>query len=166
MLAIGLIILGVVSVIIYHPQNFTAVIAVALFAGTYLSRKQAIAVPLGLFIIKDMFIGFHALIFFTWGSIVVIALMGMRMRSKRNFKSIALTSLGAAVFYYIITNFGVWLFYSTYPKSLLGLAECYIVAIPYFRGTLVSTILYTALLFGIYEYAALKLKNTRLANVL
>jgi hypothetical protein len=41
------------------------------------------------------------------------------------------------------------LFYgSTYSRDLSGLAACYAAAIPFFRHTLESDLLYTAVLFG------------------
>ncbi len=166
MLAIGLVVIGVFSRFIFHFENFTPVLAIALFAGAYLPKRQAVAVPLALFIIADAMIGFHALIAFTWGSMVLVAVIGMSLKNKKSWKNTAVGAFLSAVVFYVITNFGVWLFYNTYPKSLTGLMECYIMALPYFRNSLVSTFLYSFVLFGGYELLTARLKNTRFASIL
>ncbi|MBZ0165814.1 MAG: hypothetical protein K8I00_03335 [Candidatus Omnitrophica bacterium] len=165
MLAILLIALGVLSRFLIHIPNFTPVLAIALFAGYYLSKRNALIVPLLMMVISDAFVGFHSLVFFTWGTVVLISLLGMRNRDDKSLKTVGLSSIGGAVLFYLITNFGVWLFYPTYPKSLAGILECYVVAIPYFRGTLLSTLMYSAVLFVGYEFMAARLKQTRFAHL-
>lgn len=165
MLAVGLVIIGVLSRFVFHFENFTPVLAITLFAGAYLPKRQAIIVPLALFIIADALIGFHALIVFTWGSVVLIALIGMNLENKKSWKTTAVASLLSALLFFVITNFGVWLFYDTYAKSFAGLMECYVMAIPYFRNTLVSTFLYSFVLFGSYEFLSVRLKSTRFASI-
>jgi hypothetical protein len=52
--------------------------------------------------------------------------------------------------YFLISNFGVWLGWGLYPHTWSGLAACYVAAIPYFRNSLLSTIVVGALLFASY----------------
>jgi len=52
------------------------------------------------------------------------------------------------VLFFVLTNFGVWALGALYPKTLTGLTECYVVAIPFFRNALLSDLFYSALLFG------------------
>jgi hypothetical protein len=63
---------------------------------------------------------------------------------------VPITSLTVAgsILFFVVTNFGVWWLFSTYPKSWSGLLECYIAAIPYFRGTLGGDLIGSAILFG------------------
>jgi hypothetical protein len=166
MLATGLIVIGILSRFIFHMPNFTPVIAIALFAGVYLPKRQAIIVPIALYVISDFFVGFHEVLFFTWGSMALIALIGINSKNKKSIKNMASASLLSALLFYVTTNFGVWVMMSTYPKTVAGLFECYIAAIPFFRNTLVSTLLYSAVLFGCYEFIATRVKNTRFATVL
>ena len=166
MLALGLVVIGVFSRFIFHFENFTPVLAIALFAGAYLPKRQALIVPLSLFIIADAFIGFHSLIAFTWGSMALIAIIGMSLKGKKSWTKTAAGSLAGALTFFIITNFGVWALFDTYPKSLTGLIECYTMAIPFFRNTLISTFLYTFVLFGGYELLSVRLRGTRFASVL
>jgi hypothetical protein len=61
-------------------------------------------------------------------------------------------TLGASVLFYLITNFGVWIDpVSAYPKNFDGLVQSYIAAIPFFRNTLTGDLVYTGVLFGVYE---------------
>ena len=48
----------------------------------------------------------------------------------------------------MLTNFGVWLIGGLYPRAWAGLVDCFVAAIPFFRNTLMSDLLYSALLFG------------------
>ena len=53
--------------------------------------------------------------------------------------------------FYIITNFGVWLL-GSYGYTLNGLFSSYILAIPFFGNTLISTILYALIIETIYKF--------------
>ena len=44
--------------------------------------------------------------------------------------------------FFVITNFGAWLTLDMYEKNLSGLINSYILAIPFFHNTLISTLLY------------------------
>lgn len=151
MLAILLLAIGVFSRLIIHVDNFTPVIALALFGGVYLSRKQAIFLPIALFAITDIIIGFHKTMFFTWGSVLLIVLIGLAVRKKKNWATVLSGGIVSAVLFYIVTNFGVWMMTGMYPLTLAGLGECYVAAIPYFRSTLTGTLLFGAILFCGYE---------------
>ena len=166
MLAIGLLILGVVSRLITHVPNFTPIIAVALFGGFYLKKNQALVMPLILLAISDLIIGFHNTMLFTWGSIFLISALGMALRGQKNFSTITISSFASSVIFFIITNLGVWLVSGLYSMTLSGLRDCFILAIPFFKTELLSTLIYTAVLFGTYEYASVRLKHTRFAHVL
>jgi len=166
MLAILLLVLGIASRFIFHVPNFTPVIALALFGGVYLKRRQAILLPLALFAITDLFLGFHSVMAFTWGSVVLIALAGLWLRDHKKVSTTVTTSLASSVGFFLITNLGVWMVGGLYPLSFAGLVECFTLAIPFFRSTLLSTLAYTVVLFGVYELIAMKAKNTRFAKAL
>ena len=165
MLAAGILMLGVISRLIIHLPNFTPVIALALFGGVYLRKRQAVILPVLVMIIADLFIGIDATFPFTWGSMALIALMGLWVRENKSFTTVAGSSLLSSVLFFLVTNFGVWLVQNMYPRTLAGLIECYVMAIPFFGSTLVSTVVYTAVLFGGYEWTAARLQKTRLAHI-
>src|SRR5690348_3337714 len=118
MLAIILMILGIATRLIPHLSQFTAILAVAFFAGLYLRGWQAIVVPLGLMIVSDLIIGFHDTMVFTWGSMVVISCLGLWLQKRKNFVTVLGGSIASAVIFFIITNFGAYL--SLYPHTTDG----------------------------------------------
>ena len=58
-------------------------------------------------------------------------------------------SLAASVSFFAVSNFAVWALWNMYPKTLAGLAECYTMAIPFFRNTVASDLLFTGAFFGL-----------------
>jgi hypothetical protein len=57
------------------------------------------------------------------------------------------------VTFFLITNFGMWLFSGFYPLTSAGLAACYVAAIPFFQNTVAADLFYAALLFGGFALA-------------
>jgi LPXTG-motif cell wall-anchored protein len=165
MLALILVALAIVFRFIPHIANFTPILAIALFGGAYLNKKYALILPLAFMMVTDLFLGMHNTIIFTWGSILLISGLGMLLRQKKNTFNITLSTFASAMLFFIVTNFGVWVM-GWYPRTLEGLINCYTLAIPFFRTTLASTLLYSFVLFGIYELVARKVKQTSLAEAL
>ena len=166
MLAFLLLLIGIASRFIIHIPNFTPVVTLALFSGTYLPKRYAVLFPLTLMMISDLFIGLHETILFTWGSVALISVLGLWIKHKRNPVTILSSSIISAVLFFVITNFGTWLVSNLYPLTLDGLKECFILAVPFFRATLLSTVVYAFVIFGLYEFTAVRIKETKLANVL
>ncbi|MBF0569726.1 MAG: hypothetical protein HQL18_03005, partial [Candidatus Omnitrophica bacterium] len=81
-LAMGLLVIGVLSRFLTHVPNFTPVLAIALFGGVYLRRSQALWLPLALMILSDLVIGLHSTIAFTWGSVLLVSLIGLWIRKS------------------------------------------------------------------------------------
>jgi len=165
MLAISLIIIGILLRFVPHTANFTPVAAIALFAGVYLNKKQALIVPLALMVISDIFLGMHNVVVFTWGSFILVTLVGSWAKRHKTFKGVVSTSLISSFLFYVITNFGVWAM-GWYPQNAKGLLDCYILALPFLRQFTVSTLVYTAVFFGAYELIARRVRDTKLAKVL
>ncbi len=154
--ALVLILFAAFSRLIPHAPNFTPLISTALFAGAYLQKRFAFLVPLAALLMSDLVIGFYDFgsMAFVYGSFLLIAAIGLTMNSKVSAARIAGLSLVGAVLFFVVTNFGVWLLpNSMYPKTLAGLVECYIMAIPFFGNTVLSTLVYSAVMFGAYEAA-------------
>lgn len=160
-IVITLIAFAVVSRLAPHPANVAPITAVALFGGAVLPRKLALTLPLFAMIISDYFIGFHPLIFFTWGSFVLIALLSSYRFRNITFSGVFSGSIGASLLFYVITNFGVWFEGRLYDRTLSGLLSSYYNALPFFRNTLLGDLVYTGLLFGAYVVAAEFVKYTK-----
>ena len=132
-----------------HPPNFTPIAAIALFSGAQFSDKRvALFVPLIAMFLSDLVLGLHGLVPVVYGCFALIVCLGFWLRSQRSVKRVAVAILAASVLFFIVTNFGVWAFTDMYPKTVDGLAACYIAAIPFFKNTLTGDLCYAAVLFG------------------
>ena len=139
---VGLLIL---SRLIPHPPNFTPLLAGAVFLPFLLKDKTLIvALPLVCLFISDLIIGFHNVMLWTYGAFFIIGITVINF-SKLNLKSLLGLSLAGPTFFYLITNFGVWLISSTYAKDVYGLLECYVLALPFYGNSLFSTLLFSLL---------------------
>jgi len=132
-----------------HPFNFTPIGALALFAGAHFNDKRwAFIAPLVAMLLSDILIGFHGQMPVVYAAFAVIVCMGFALRDKKTALRVTGASLAAATFFFIVSNFAVWVFDGLYPMTLAGLATCYIAAIPFFQNWLVGTVFYAAVLFG------------------
>ena len=146
-----------VSRFIPHPPNFTSLIALSFYVPALLGMKHIPHLMIS-FAITDFIIGFHNTVFFTWGSVILIALI------SRYFKDTILKrifgALTGAVIFFIITNFGVW-FGGMYSQNINGLIESYIMGLPFFGYSFISTFLFSAVAESILK---LKKFNLRYFN--
>jgi hypothetical protein len=133
-----------------HPMNFAPIGALALFGGAYFSSKRkALAIPLLSLVVGDMFTGFHQLIPFIYSSFLVSVAIGFWLRRKRSAARIGVATLAGAIQFFLVTNFAMWASsIGSFPKTVGGLAACYIAGLPLFWNTLASDAFYAALLFG------------------
>jgi hypothetical protein len=166
-----------------HPWNFTPVGAIAIFAGaTVRDRRLAFLFPLLVMFATDAITGFNKLTPLVYASFLLSVLIGRAVvgarfgannvgadqRAKRasesqsesvtNTKKHAVLRIAAATFlgalqFFLITNFGVWAFLNSYPRTGAGLAACYIAGIPLFWNTLAGDATYATLLFGAFALA-------------
>ena len=149
-----LITLAVAIRFLPQPPNFTPVAALALFSGVFFrGRFAAMLAPLAVMMISDLFLGWHNTIPLVYLSFALMVLIGYSIRSRVTVGYVAGGGITGTMLFFIITNFGVWLAGSMYPKTLEGLAAAYIAAIPFLHYMLISTLLYSALFFGTFIWA-------------
>lgn len=150
----GLIALVILSRLVPHPVNFTPMGALGLFAGAYLARKSAWLIPVVALFISDIFIGTYepVAMFFVYLGFASGALVGHYLLKERaGILLLAGSSVAVAVLFFLLSNFGTWLAGTLYPMSATGLAQCFILALPFFGNTLAGTLVYTFLLFSVIE---------------
>ncbi len=145
---LGIFVALAASRFIPHPPNFTSLIALSFYVPALLGIRFFPAVIFS-FVLTDIFIGYHNMLFFTWGSVIIIGLI------SKYFLSSILKRLGGALFgaclFYIITNFGVWTA-GSYGYSINGLFTSYVLALPFFGYTLVSTLIFSVLIETVYKF--------------
>ena len=151
----------VLSRLLPHPDNFTPIIAAALFGGAYFDRRViALFVPLAAMLLSDIVLelffvrrGFHDLMLVVYGSFALTVGLGVILRRFRAIYAPPLMAVLASTLFFITTNFGVWLMSELYPMTLAGLAACYIAALPFFGQALIGDVLWTSLIFGLWHLA-------------
>ncbi len=137
----------------YLPElgNFTPVFAVALFAGALLrDRKLAMLVPLLAMLITDLIIGVHSQMWLVYGCMAITVFFGMRIQQRISTGTVLRSALAASVLFFVASNLLVWFEGALYPKTLLGLKDCFVAAVPFWRNELFGSLLWSALLFGLH----------------
>lgn len=146
-LIIFLVLIAGLSRLIPHPWNFTALTAMAVFAGQTLeNRKWAWLVPLLSLFWTDLILGFHSTMLFVYLGILVPMLLP---KSIKTGPALVVGSLS----FFVITNLGVWLVQGMYPMTAQGLIECFTMALPFYKNQILGDLIYTAVLFGVFSQA-------------
>lgn len=150
-----LIVLAVASRFLPHTGNFSPIMSIALFSGFLFSdRKVGLLIPIGAMFLSDIVLGLHPIMLAVYASFGIIAILGHKMKSGKVMPVLANSLIGAVIFF-VVTNFAVWC-EGWYGYTFEGLLNCYTMAIPYFRATLASSVIYSAILFGGLALAARK----------
>jgi hypothetical protein len=153
--SLGIFLALAASRFIPHPPNFTSLIALSFYIPALLGLRYLPILILS-FIITDLFIGFHGVTLFTWGSVAIIGLF-----SKYFIKSILSRISGAligAFVFFLITNFGVWSL-GTYGYTVEGFILCYTLAIPFFAYNIISTSIFSAIIESVYKFKFIRIKT-------
>jgi hypothetical protein len=149
-LAVSLIAIGIALRVLPHTANFAPVGAIALFAGAILAWRVALWLPLAIMVLSDLLIGLHPLVWFTWGSFVLITLLGRSLRNQSNWVRVPVGAAASSLIFFAVSNFGVWLEGRLYAHTWQGLVDCYVMALPFLRPTLTSDVAFSIFFFGAY----------------
>src|SRR5258708_1860801 len=151
---VSLIVLSAVLRILPHPWNLTPVGAMALFSGAmFRNRWIAFLLPLASLFAGDVFVGFHKLMLAVYASFAVSVAIGRWLAENRSVARIGgAVFLGAAQFF-VVTNFAMWAVGGFYPKTTVGLVNCFVAGVPFFWNTFAGDALYAGVLFGGFALA-------------
>jgi hypothetical protein len=119
--------------------NVELVTTASVLASIYLSRNWGLAVALTVMAVTDLLLGNTLIMIFTWSAFGLIAWGGTMIR--RSVFRAGVYGLGASLFFYLWTNFGVWLIGGLYPRTFSGLVRSYIMGLPFLRLHAVSSVL-------------------------
>ena len=145
---LGIFLCLAASRFIPHPWNFTSLLALSFYVPSFLGLRYVPHLIIS-FAITDFIIGYHGLVFWTWGSVLLISSLTLKFKG-----SIKLRLPGAilgAVIFFILTNFGVWTT-GFYGYSASGLITCFTMAIPFFVSSLFSTLIFSLLIESVNFY--------------
>ena len=157
---IGIILILTLSRLIPHPPNFTPIIAVAIMSSYFFKNIYlSCATLLISMLLADAFIGFYGNMLFVYLSLLIIVFIFHKISEKINFKNLFIFGFIGSLIFFIISNFGVWVLGGLgvtgipYEKNLNGLIECYVLAIPFFANTFLSTLIFSYPAIFIYKSA-------------
>lgn len=151
-----------------RPMGFAPQIAMALFAGSIIKdKKYSFLLPLLSMLVSDIIYqllymadlttlqGFYTGQWINYILIASVTFIGFLIQQKNVFK-IVTGALAGATFYFIASNFAVWiggglgLNNLPYAKTFDGLMSCYIAALPFYTMSIYATLFFSAVLFGGY----------------
>jgi hypothetical protein len=166
---IGTFILLIIVAALYRiipgrPLGFAPQIAMALFSGAIIKdKKWAFALPVFSMFISDLLYqllyvnglsdipGFYKGQVTNYALFAGITLLGFLVK-KVTVLNIFIYSLLAPTVYFLISNFLVWAGGGGFkhPKTAGGLLLTYIDGLPFYKGALMATVLFSGILFGAY----------------
>ena len=149
-----------------RPMGFAPQIAMALFAGSISKDKRfAFLFPVLSLFISDLIYqilymqglstikGFYSGQWQNYLLIASITIIGFFI-NKNRIGQIFIGSLAGAVYFFLISNFMVWvgggwdINNQPYPRSFSGLMLCYTEALPFFKWSVLSTLVFNGIFFG------------------
>jgi hypothetical protein len=150
-----LILLGILFRTLWHMgDNVEFVTSASFLAAAYLGLGWSVVVPFLIMMISDIYIGTTSIFLFTWSAYIVIAFVAYKAMKNRKQTThnkrhlvhinqlLHVTGLGvgASVWFYLWTNFGVWILdsWGMYPRTLTGLMDAYIMGLPFFKSNIVG----------------------------
>ena len=102
---LGIFLCLAASRFIPHPWNFTSLLALSFYVPSFLGLRYVPHLIIS-FAITDFIIGYHGLVMWTWGSVLLISLLTLKFKGSIKLR-VPGAILGAVIFF-ILTNFGVW----------------------------------------------------------
>ena len=159
-IAVLLILLAAGSRIVnaeFQLWNFAPVAALGLFSGAVVGEKRlAFLFTLLVQLLSDLYFqfftevpGFYGISqIFTYAGMAAVTALGMWMPNRKAV-TVAGFALGGSLVFFILSNLGVWLG-GLYGVTAAGLVKTFVMAVPFYKGTLIGDVVFSAILFGGY----------------
>ena len=151
------VLLSVLSRLIPHPANMTAMTNLSLYAGARLGRRTALVMTVASLFLSNWYFSiiyhyafFSITSFFMFSGFIGITLFGRHAIKDTTLKNIFPTVLVASFGYWLWTNLGVWL-QGSYPMSLSGLMTCFVMALPFLKNALIGDVAWMLVVFGLLD---------------
>ncbi len=168
----AMIVIAAGSRFLPHWHNFTAVGAMGLFGAAYFKQKYwSLLVPLLALWVSDLilnnvvyghyyegFVWFGANVIWVYAGFAAIVGVGLLLLKVVKPGRVLLAAVLASVAFFLISNFGSFVLDpgGIYPNSSAGLLSAYAAGLPFFWNSLLANIVFSCVLFGIYEFAILR----------
>lgn len=161
-------IIGVTMRFVTVIPNFSPIVGITIFGAALFSRKYlAFIVPFVCIYLSDLvinntfarpffpdssgFIWFSEYMIWNFLAYASIALFALIALKKLTFTRGISVSIISSIIFFLTTNIGPWIGpASIYTKDFSGLLMSYTAALPFFRTSLISDLLFSGALFGLY----------------
>ena len=133
----------------HEMMNFTAVGALAFMGGAIIKNKYLrYILPVVVLAITDLVLNMVIYAEFTEGSFfyegmlwvyipfLISVFIGRLILKEQTPGKVVFAGFVSGIVFFLISNFGVWLSGTMYPKTGGGLLEAYYMGLPFFRNTL------------------------------
>lgn len=149
-----MLVVGIFSRWVPHPPDFAPILAIALFAGFVLPAPLALVMPIATMFLGDLYLGFHDMMWVVYLSLIPMVWLGSRLPKPSKYSSTWLQwgfyGLLASVLFFVTTNLYMWWYSGQYAHTADGLVSCFVLAIPFFHNSVLSTWVFMAAFAGIY----------------
>ncbi|QES90860.1 DUF6580 family putative transport protein [Rhizosphaericola mali] len=146
-----------------RPFGFAPQYAMALFGGFLFQndKKWAFILPIGSMFLSDLLFqglfklnmtstpGFYSGQLVNYILFAILAVFGFIIK-KMDFRNIIMASVLSTTFYFLVSNMYVWISTDFYSKNWGGLMQSYTLGLPFYRNSIIATLVFSAILFGGY----------------
>ena len=159
-ISLGIFLVLASSRLIPHPPNFTSLMALSFYVPVLLGLRYIPSLLIA-FILTDFIIGYHSGTHWTWGSVLVIGLISQYFSKNMSLRLVG--ALTGAFIFFLVTNFGVWIS-GMYGYTINGLLNCFVLAIPFFTYSLISTLIFSVLIETCYNIYKNRIQDKKTAT--
>ncbi len=153
MAILGLMLLGLMSRLIPHPPNFTSINAIALVGALFLDKRWlTFTIVFCTLFLSDLLLGIHSTMHFVYLSFGLTICIGHQLKNTKSLSYFPLACIASSLLFFFITNLGIWLTGSLYSKTLEGLTNCYLAALPFLTHQILGDLTYSILLLSYFIY--------------
>jgi hypothetical protein len=157
------------------PGNFSAAYALAFCAGVYFSGRIGWWLPLGTLLLSDILMNLFyyradavsAYMLVNYLAFGAIIWLGRQFSARSSWFALLGGGILGAILFYLITNSAAWIQNPAYAKTLAGWIQALTVGTPgwphtweFFRNTLLSGGLFTAVFTGAMKLSEMKERET------
>jgi len=176
-----LVILTTTTKYLFGPNldwsGFSPVIAIALFSGFIIKQKEiSFMLPLLALFLSDVIIqvlysadlfpyaGFYSDQWLNYLILLTSVLIGWFLQGK-NISSLAFGAFSGPTIFFLVSNLSTWMSstQTLYPKTFSGLLVCYEAGIPFYRNSLIATLVFLPAILVLYNVIARKKAQLTLA---
>lgn len=158
-------------------SGFSPFIAIALFSGFIMKqRNMSFLLPLLALFISDAiihvlylnnqfdFAGFYSGQWKNYLVLLAATLIGSALKG-RSYTSLLAGVIAGPTVYFLVSNFMVWQVNTeaVYAKTFTGLMTCYEAGLPFYRNSLIATLVFLPVILLVYNYLTKKKTTLTLA---